>query len=595
MANSSASNKKIDKRKLTSSPFFRRRASGSGSGVTRAVVVSPNKITSTSTSSNISVGRSTSSDYFVNSPSSIVECVDSLGPVIYTWTSKKATTKDRNVQQQCEHEPTSRSGICQPCQFIVNDARKQFDDCPLFKQNMDDLMLKEKTGDCRLTYDSSDESDYTSSSSSSCAVRIGRKMTKHALRHLCLHQCYLRGFAPVRDWTIMRKALDQRIAVERRQHDVDDEGNETTNNVRSGRSIADLLKGWTCRLVHPEDYSEEHGMNKSATKRRKRRKVEIEENDKTTMATTTSTRNDQCAPVTEFLSAEGETYKSPALAVRALSCNNQCMNVPFGTDCRTGESKKRRRVFVGRLSRSDPSISSSPSPSPVSVLSCNAMSRRHIKHDIRLSSPSFTVRTNAQSPLGLLEELFIDDPWRLLLCTIFLNRTQRKQVDSLLCQFLKRWPNPSSVVNQSINGSMTTKLEEDIANLLQPMGLRKRSIGIIRFCHDYVTMIRDTNQCEATEMNKIRDDDDLAAATTEAACEDRRMTTKSGLERSEFCFTRKDVKKLFFCGEYAADAYSLFIRNDLSGLLSNDHALMAYYEFRCSKSRAKDQHRGKKR
>ena len=75
------------------------------------------------------------------------------------------------------------------------------------------------------------------------------------------------------------------------------------------------------------------------------------------------------------------------------------------------------------------------------------------------------------SPYGLLEELFADDPWRLLLSTIFLNRTSRVQVDSILYAFLKEWPSASAVVQADV---------ERMSSLIQPMGMRHR-----RSCWDY--------------------------------------------------------------------------------------------------------------
>lgn len=174
---------------------------------------------------------------------------------------------------------------------------------------------------------------------------------------------------------------------------------------------------------------------------------------------------------------------------------------------------------------------------------------------------------NVASPLGLLEELFTDDPWRLLLSTIFLNRTQRKQVDAILYDFLQLWPTPESLIFES-NGHIVgctdhsisantnsknneQKLESSIANLVSPMGMtNRRARGILQFCRDYLSLMA-TKRCINQE-----------AAVMEAV---------------EFSLTRKDICSLFYCGDYAADAYQLFIKQDFqSPVLSMDHALLAY-------------------
>ncbi|CAN0065822.1 unnamed protein product, partial [Choristocarpus tenellus] len=77
------------------------------------------------------------------------------------------------------------------------------------------------------------------------------------------------------------------------------------------------------------------------------------------------------------------------------------------------------------------------------------------------------------SPFGLLEELLTDDPWRLLLSCIMLNQTTRSQVDPVLVEFLKKFPNAQSVLGANL---------EEIAAIVSPLGLQeKRPRAIIRF------------------------------------------------------------------------------------------------------------------
>ncbi|XP_064486959.1 methyl-CpG-binding domain protein 4-like isoform X2 [Ornithodoros turicata] len=84
-----------------------------------------------------------------------------------------------------------------------------------------------------------------------------------------------------------------------------------------------------------------------------------------------------------------------------------------------------------------------------------------------------------RSPFGLIQESLYHDPWKLLVATIFLNRTTGKAATPRFWEFLERFPTAESVVQAQ---------EEDIAEILQPLGLhRKRAQIIQRFSNEYLT------------------------------------------------------------------------------------------------------------
>mgnify|MGYP005843688359 CR=1 FL=1 len=153
-----------------------------------------------------------------------------------------------------------------------------------------------------------------------------------------------------------------------------------------------------------------------------------------------------------------------------------------------------------------------------------------------------------ESPLGLIEELFCDDPWRLLISTIFLNRTSRVQVDVVLHTFLRNWPTATAASRAS---------QDAIAEIVGPLGLRyKRASGIIRFSKEYLSLLeKKTKEGNGTEMDKL----DVARALSE-----------------------KDILGLYFCGDYAYAAYKLFIVRD-SRTDHEDHALHAYVDYQRAK------------
>lgn len=152
------------------------------------------------------------------------------------------------------------------------------------------------------------------------------------------------------------------------------------------------------------------------------------------------------------------------------------------------------------------------------------------------------------TPLGLLEELFTDDPWKLLVSTILLNKTQRQQVDVVMFHFLQKWPDAHSTTEADSN---------EILNIIGPLGLgNKRSKSLIRFSEEYLRLIETKHSL---------------------------LPNESDLKLVEFSFSREDIVSLHQCGEYAWSAYELFILKELpkeDAFQVCDHALKLYVEYK---------------
>ena len=163
------------------------------------------------------------------------------------------------------------------------------------------------------------------------------------------------------------------------------------------------------------------------------------------------------------------------------------------------------------------------------ITACDVRVLRPLKLNL---SATFPLMKDARSPLGLLEELFADNPWRLLLSTIFLNRTTRVQVDHVMFKFLQHWPTPECILEAQA---------EDVSSILQPLGMRdRRAKGIIRFTKDFVHMKK---------------------------------------RKSDREFTEDDVMALFYCGDYAYSTYSIFVLNRLD-VTTDDSMLATYLEYK---------------
>lgn len=127
-----------------------------------------------------------------------------------------------------------------------------------------------------------------------------------------------------------------------------------------------------------------------------------------------------------------------------------------------------------------------------------------------------------RSPYGLIQEDFRDEPWKLLICCIFLNLTNIKQVRSIIWEFFRLYPDADAA-------SRADQLS--LATLLKPLGLyNRRSKMIIRFSEAYA--------------------------------------------RGGWC----DVKKLPGIGTYASDSYEMFIIGNLN-VEPTDSKLKTYKEW----------------
>ncbi|XP_072928709.1 methyl-CpG-binding domain protein 4 isoform X2 [Hemitrygon akajei] len=99
------------------------------------------------------------------------------------------------------------------------------------------------------------------------------------------------------------------------------------------------------------------------------------------------------------------------------------------------------------------------------------------KYAKEASSPprrkAFVKWTPPRSPFKLIQETLFHDPWKLLVATIFLNRTSGKKAVPALWEFLEKYP--SAEVAQAADWM-------EMAALLKPLGLNElRAKAIIRF------------------------------------------------------------------------------------------------------------------
>ncbi|XP_010287618.1 PREDICTED: methyl-CpG-binding domain protein 4, partial [Phaethon lepturus] len=92
---------------------------------------------------------------------------------------------------------------------------------------------------------------------------------------------------------------------------------------------------------------------------------------------------------------------------------------------------------------------------------------------------AFRKWTPPRSPFNLVQETLFHDPWKLLIATIFLNKTSGKMAIPVLWEFLKKYPSPEIA---------RTADRKEMSELLKPLGLYElRAKTIIKFSDEYLS------------------------------------------------------------------------------------------------------------
>ncbi|XP_010636260.1 methyl-CpG-binding domain protein 4 isoform X5 [Fukomys damarensis] len=92
---------------------------------------------------------------------------------------------------------------------------------------------------------------------------------------------------------------------------------------------------------------------------------------------------------------------------------------------------------------------------------------------------AFKKWTPPRSPFNLVQETLFHDPWKLLIATIFLNRTSGKMAIPVLWEFLEKYPSAEAA---------RVADWRDVSELLKPLGLYElRAKTIVKFSDEYLT------------------------------------------------------------------------------------------------------------
>ena len=115
--------------------------------------------------------------------------------------------------------------------------------------------------------------------------------------------------------------------------------------------------------------------------------------------------------------------------------------------------------------------------------------------------------------MPLLQEIYIEDPWKMLVACILLNQTSYKQVHLIRDELFETYPDPES---------MSVADERELAELLRPLGLyNRRAVTLKKFSEQYLEGFTDVGDLYgigryAVDSWKIFQDGDLSVRPTDS-------------------------------------------------------------------------------
>ncbi|XP_071406271.1 methyl-CpG-binding domain protein 4 isoform X2 [Pithys albifrons albifrons] len=290
---------------------------------------------------------------------------------------------------------------------------------------------------------------------------------------------------------------------------------ESTNTEEGLKTRRKGAGGKSVRRRKPEKSSERRNHSDPPSKRQRRtRGTECVQNRRLCRQTDTGGSGRQgvgdasSEPVAAGTALPGQPRARAGTRLRAVAAGSQRdlehlpEDRPVGTGCSDTPEEKSHGLEAGKephrghLGRQDGKSNTEVDAEPGDRMSCTAgtaapeesVPRTQVER--RKTSPYFSNKyskeapsqprrkalrkwTPPRSPFNLVQETLFHDPWKLLIATIFLNKTSGKMAIPVLWEFLKKYPSPE--VARAADW-------REMSELLKPLGLYElRAKTIIRF------------------------------------------------------------------------------------------------------------------
>ena len=86
----------------------------------------------------------------------------------------------------------------------------------------------------------------------------------------------------------------------------------------------------------------------------------------------------------------------------------------------------------------------------------------------------------------LLQEVYLNDPWKMLVCCMLLNLTNRKQVDTIREELFTKYPTPKDMMMAE---------HSDLVDIIKPLGLyNTRAQRLIKMSEGYVNGFKSVDE-----------------------------------------------------------------------------------------------------
>ena len=86
----------------------------------------------------------------------------------------------------------------------------------------------------------------------------------------------------------------------------------------------------------------------------------------------------------------------------------------------------------------------------------------------------------------LLQEVYLNDPWKMLVCCMLLNLTNRKQVDTIREELFTKYPTPKDMMMAE---------HSDLVDIIKPLGLyNTRAQRLIKMSKGYVNGFKSVDE-----------------------------------------------------------------------------------------------------
>jgi len=97
--------------------------------------------------------------------------------------------------------------------------------------------------------------------------------------------------------------------------------------------------------------------------------------------------------------------------------------------------------------------------------------------DIKTLSIEDSAKLKIQESL-ITQEIYQRDPWKMMVCCIFLNQTNRKQLDKIRLKFFRTFPTAREVIEADPN---------EIIEMIAPLGFKnRRALTLIKFSDEWL-------------------------------------------------------------------------------------------------------------